>query len=75
MSSAGRINQSVIQGFLSLSMELPFSTSKDLCWTWENIPMYDSPLFFCSFLCFPLFIFPFPYSLIFPVLLLSYISA
>lgn len=57
MSDSGWINQSVIQGFMSLSMELPSSTSKDLCWIWENNPMYDIPLFFCcsglSFLSFP----------------------
>lgn len=46
MSKSGWVNQSVIQGFLSLSVELPFSTSKDLCWTWENNPMYDIPLLF-----------------------------
>lgn len=57
MSSSGWINRNVIQGFLSVSVELPFSTSKDLCWTWENNPMYDITLFFF----FPHF-WVFPYS-------------
>lgn len=45
MSNLGRINQSVVPGFMSLSMEPPSSTSKD-SWTWENNPMYDVPRFF-----------------------------
>lgn len=67
MSNSVQINQSVIQGFMSPSMELPCSTSKDLCWTWENNPMDNIPLF----LLFQPLISEF--SLI--VLLLSHISA
>lgn len=67
MSNSVQINQSVIQGFMSLSMELPSSTSKDLCWTWENNPLYNIPLF----LLFQPLISEFSLT----VLLLSYISA